>query len=98
MLDQLVASLDGDACDLPDLLIRALEAGADNGEGDARCIDDVGTPSDSAFLQVMNLSGDVVVELAVVDTGEESAVDVLRSMFDEWRAANPCSRPMMCEP
>ena len=89
VLDRARAGFEAPACDLPERLMAALVAGAEDGEGDRRCAVD-GIPADSAFLRVEQ-AGDVIVHLSVVDTGPESAVEALRRELDVWRAAHPCS-------
>jgi len=92
VLDQAVAAFEADGCDLAERLMRALEAGAERGQGDSRCTVD-GIPSDSAFIAVDR--PDVVaggyLRLSVTDTGPESPLPKLRSMFDQWRAMHPCT-------
>ena len=51
VLTQAAAAFESEGCDLAERLMRALEAGADNGEGDSRCTPD-GIPADSSFIQV----------------------------------------------
>jgi uncharacterized Ntn-hydrolase superfamily protein len=94
VLDQAIAAL-ADGCDLPDRLIRALEAGAANGEGDSRCTPD-GIPADSAFLQVDRdgePAGSYLV-LDVTDTAPENPLVLLRAQYDAWRATHPCPAPV----
>jgi uncharacterized Ntn-hydrolase superfamily protein len=79
-------------CDLADKLMLALEAGATGGEGDSRCTPN-GIPSDAASIEV-DRGGEAAgayLKLAVAGTGRTSAVVQLRGMFDDWRAAHPCS-------
>ena len=81
-------------CDLGDRLMRALEAGADNAEGDSRCTPS-GIPSDAAFLAVDREgegSGDYLF-LQVADTAPESPVVLLRQAYDAWRDEHPCPEP-----
>jgi uncharacterized Ntn-hydrolase superfamily protein len=97
VLDQAVAALP-DGCDLPDRLMRALEAGAANGEGDTRCTPD-GIPADSAFLQV-DREGEpagTYLVLDVTDTAPESPVALLRAEYDAWRATHPCPAPIQVD-
>ena len=51
VLDQAQMAFQGEACDLAERLMRALEAGALNNQGDRRCTP-AGAPSDSAFIEV----------------------------------------------
>lgn len=63
----------GGACDLAERLMLALEAGAQPGQGDARCTER-GTPSDSAFIEVDLPQGPPgsYLKLSVVGTGSET--------------------------
>lgn len=90
VLDQAEAAFGG-GCDLADNLMLALEAGADNGEGDSRCTPD-GIPSDSAFLQVDpdGAAPGSWLLLDVTDTAPDSPLLMLRTEYDLWRADNPC--------
>lgn len=80
---------------LADTLMLALEAGAENGEGDSRCTLD-GMPSDGAFLEV-NLpdqgTAEPFLHLQVDDTAPDSPLSELRAMYDAWRVAHPCPEP-----
>ncbi len=95
VLDRMVASLEEPACDLPELLMRALEAGAASGGGDARCAPR-GVPSDSVFLRVVRPDGRHVINEQIRDTETESAVEMLRGRFDAWRNENACFTPDYC--
>lgn len=89
VLDQAIAALPA-GCDLPDRLMRALEAGAANGEGDNRCTPG-GIPADSAFLQVDRdgePAGSYLV-LDVTDTAPDDPIARLRAQYDAWRASHP---------
>jgi len=50
-ITQSAAAFEAGGCDLAERLMLALEAGAQHGEGDARC-KERGIPSDSAFIEV----------------------------------------------
>ncbi|HET8932335.1 MAG TPA: DUF1028 domain-containing protein [Polyangiales bacterium] len=90
VLDQASAAFDSPACDLAERLMRALEAGAEHGEGDSRCTGD-GIPSDSAFIQVDRPGqSEPYLRLSVVDSGPESPLPMLRKQFDAWRTQHPC--------
>jgi uncharacterized Ntn-hydrolase superfamily protein len=92
VLDQAAAAFDG--CDLADRLIRALEAGAHNGEGDTRCTVD-GIPSDSAFLHV-DREGEpagTFLRLDVTASAPQSPLVALRSQYDAWRLTHACPAP-----
>jgi uncharacterized Ntn-hydrolase superfamily protein len=91
VIDQAEAAFRNSGCDLADRLMLALEAGAQNGEGDSRCTSR-GIPSDAASVEV-DLTGATAgsyLRLAVAGTGNTSAVVQLRAMFDTWRATHAC--------
>jgi len=79
----------GGGCDLADRLMLALEAGAENGEGDSRCTPD-GIPSDSAFLRIVDEAGADIVFIEAIDTAPESPLIELRAKYDTWREDHPC--------
>lgn len=91
VLEQAAQGFASDGCDLPERLMLALEAGAQNGEGDSRCTER-GLPSDSAFLQVEGPGSpaDGYLSLRVETSGDESPLPLLRSKLDAWRASHPC--------
>ena len=91
VLTQAAAAFEAPGCDLAERLMRALEAGADNGEGDSRCTPD-GIPSDSSYIQVERPDTALgsYLELHVRRSGSESPIPGLREQFDEWRATHPC--------
>jgi uncharacterized Ntn-hydrolase superfamily protein len=76
-------------CDLADRLMNAIEAGQTNGEGDRRCTPH-GYSADSAFLEVLDADGGIVIHLDATATAPTSGVDVIRPRFDAWRAMHPC--------
>jgi len=79
-----------EGCDLADKLMLALEAGAQNGEGDSRCTPR-GIPSDSAFIEVDDDSGEgSLLRIEITNTGNVNPLVLLREQFDAWRADNPC--------
>jgi uncharacterized Ntn-hydrolase superfamily protein len=92
VVDQAANAFEASGCDLPERLMRALEAGAANGQGDSRCTDSRGIPSDSAFLQVERpnepLGG--YLALRVPTSGDADPLLELRSAFDSWRRSHPC--------
>lgn len=92
VLTQARAAFEAGGCDLADRLMRALEAGRDNGEGDARCTPR-GVPADSAFIRVDPGPGGAPLALSVVDTGNQDPVTLLRAQYDAWRAEHPCPAP-----
>ncbi len=91
VIDRAAAAFEGGGCDLAERLMLALEAGAENGEGDSRCTGS-GVPADSGFIEV-DLPGEEpgsYLLLEVTGTGRESPVVLLRGQYDAWRADNPC--------
>ena len=92
VIDQTEAGFRAGGCDLAERLMRALEAGAQNGEGDTRCTGPKQIPSDSAALQV-DLPGQAAggyLRISVRGTGTTNPLVPLRTMFDTWRATHPC--------
>lgn len=94
VLTQARSAFEAPACDLAARLMAALEAGADNGEGDSRCTGD-GIPSDSAFLQVdlPDAPAGSFLSLRVPTSDDESPLPLLRAQFEAWRATSPCPAP-----
>jgi hypothetical protein len=92
VLDQAASAFEADACDLAERLMRALEAGAEHGQGDSRCTG-AGIPSDSAFIEVdrPDETAGSYLRLSVADTAPESPLPKLRALFDAWRATHPCA-------
>jgi uncharacterized Ntn-hydrolase superfamily protein len=92
VVDQAADAFEATGCDLPERLMRALEAGAANGEGDARCTDSRGIPSDSAFIEVERPDEPrgSYLALRVPSSGDEHPLPLLRAAFEDWRAAHPC--------
>jgi uncharacterized Ntn-hydrolase superfamily protein len=95
VIDQAADAFEASGCDLPDRLMRALEAGATGGEGDHRCTETRGIPSDSAFIEVdlPDAEAGSYLELHVPYSGAESPLTELRSAFDAWRLDHPCPAP-----
>jgi uncharacterized Ntn-hydrolase superfamily protein len=95
VLDQARAVFTAPGCDLADTLMLALEAGAQNDEGDSRCTPD-GIPSDGAFIEV-NLPDQGTAEpflyLEVSDTSPSDPLAELRAMYTAWRTTHPCPEP-----
>jgi hypothetical protein len=91
VLTQAAAAFEGGGCDLADRLMRALEAGAQNGQGDSRCTPR-GIPSDGAFVQVdrPNEARGSYLSLRVDATGSQNPITRLRTQFDTWRQTHPC--------
>lgn len=75
-----------EACDLPDRLMAALEAGAAQG-GDLRCALD---GADGSFIQVDREEEPAGSYLSLRVDNAEAPVEALRRQFDEWRSAHPC--------
>jgi len=94
VLAQAAAAFETSGCDLAERLMRALEAGAENGEGDNRCTPS-GIPSDSSFIQVERpgTTKGSFLELHVRNSGTQSPIPALREQFDAWREAHPCPAP-----
>jgi uncharacterized Ntn-hydrolase superfamily protein len=96
VLDQAKAAFVSGGCDLADRLMLALEAGAQNGEGDQRCTPN-GIPSDSAFIHVDAADKTVVLHLEAVGTAPTSPLLKLRNQYNAWRKDNPCPKPILNE-
>jgi len=78
-------------CDLAERLVLALEAGAENGEGDSRCTPD--RPSTTAYLRVESpMGGEPRVEIDVVDSLDP--LGQLRTEYEAWRTEHPCPGPL----
>lgn len=90
VLERTAAAFARGACDLPERLLQAMEAGAENGEGDARCTPQ-GLPADSAFLAVISpLGAEHDLVLTADEAVEESPLVSLRRQLEAWRAQHPC--------
>ncbi len=91
VLSQARSAFEAPACDLAARLMAALEAGADNGEGDSRCTGD-GIPSDSAYLQVdlPDAPAGSFLSLRIPTSGNDSPLPLVRAEFDAWRLTSPC--------
>jgi uncharacterized Ntn-hydrolase superfamily protein len=88
VLDQARAAfIERGGCDLADRLMLALEAGAENGQGDGRCTPQ--RPSDAAFIRVDNADGSTYLSLSTIEPTANPLVS-LRAAYDSWRAQNPC--------
>jgi uncharacterized Ntn-hydrolase superfamily protein len=97
VLDQAEASFKTRGCDLSERLMLALEAGAENAEGDSRCTTAYGLPSDASSLQVDRAGEPAGSYLRLVFTStsqrHENPIVRLRAQFDTWRVAHPCPAP-----
>jgi uncharacterized Ntn-hydrolase superfamily protein len=93
VLDQAAAAFTSQGCDLADKLMLALEAGAQNGEGDSRCTTRYGTPSDSAFIEVDLEQGSAGSYLLISNAGTapDNPIELLRAEYDAWRQSHPCA-------
>jgi uncharacterized Ntn-hydrolase superfamily protein len=91
VLAQAAGAFESTACDLPERLMNALEAGAHGGEGDSRCTGQ-GIPSDSAFLQIERprLGEGEYLSLHVESSGDENPLPQLRAKLEAWRVQHPC--------
>ena len=90
------------ACDLPERLMRALEAAGSNGAGDARCVSG-GAPAESALLQV-DPPGQATGSYLRIGSPmsdappSENPVPGLRALFDQWRLTHGCPAPYPDDP
>jgi len=94
---QTVSGFTSGGCDLAERLMRGLERGADNGEGDTRCTRlSPPIPADSAFIQVdlPDRPAGSYLRLSVTGTRPNSAMPRLRERFNLWRQSNPCGKIM----
>jgi MYXO-CTERM domain-containing protein len=93
VLDQAASAFETSGCDLADKLMRSLEAGADNGEGDSRCTPR-GIPSNSAYIQVDRENDQPGAYLRLrhtnTSTSTQNPISALRAQYDTWRQSNPC--------
>ena len=90
VIDQAESAFRNGGCDLADKLMRALEGGAMNGEGDSRCTSR-GYPADAASIEV-DLTGEAAgsyLRLSVAG-GNMNAVTRIRTMFDSLAHDPPC--------
>lgn len=86
LLQAQAAIVESKACDLAERLLEALEAGAENAQGDARCRPF--SPSDAALLRVDNFFGEPVIDISIA--GSTRPIKALRERFEIWRRQNPC--------
>ncbi len=95
VLDQARAAFESEgACDLPERLMRALEAGGANEAGDARCVPK-GAPAESALIQVdpPGQTAGSFLRLGSPGAAGGDPVPPLRSAFEAWRQSHPCPPP-----
>lgn len=83
-----MASAMGAGCDLPDRLVRALEAAGTDGGGDARCTDG-GISAASAYVFVAWDDG-TELRISLPDLRPDDPVAALRAALEEQRAEHPC--------
>jgi MYXO-CTERM domain-containing protein len=94
VIDQTIAGFTGGGCDLAERMMRALEAGAQNGEGDSRCTSrNPSIPSNSASIQVdpTGAAPRSYLFLTVAGPTNMNPLPRLRTMFDAWRMTHPCA-------
>lgn len=94
VIDQAEAAFRARGCDLAERLMLALEAGAENGQGDSRCTRAYRIPSDASSLEV-DREGEPAgsyLRLAFTSTTlvHENPIVRLRALFDTWRTTHPC--------
>jgi len=87
VLEQMSAAA-AEGCDLPERLVRALEAAGANGGGDSRCTDG-GISAASAYVLV-HQDGETILRVSLPDLRPNDPVAALRGELDNWRAAHPC--------
>jgi len=96
VLSQTEAAFRNQGCDLPERLMRALEGGAQNGEGDSRCTTlSPSVPANAASIEVdlVGQSAGSYLRLSNAQNGSVNAVVQLRSQFNTWRQTHPCMQP-----
>lgn len=86
VLDRAEAAFTEGGCDLAERFVLALEAGAENGEGDSRCTPE--RPATSAYLRIEGATSRPRIELEIVDSLDP--LGELRTQYDTWRLQNPC--------
>ena len=95
VLEQAAAAFEERGCDLVEKLMLALEAGADEHEGDSRCTGE-GLPAKSAYLQV-DRAGEPAgsfLRISVPDVTPQDPIAALRAQLDVWRLDHPCPEPV----
>lgn len=83
-----MASAAEGGCDLPERLVRALEAAGEDGGGDSRCTDG-GISAASAYVLVAWKDG-TELRISLPDVRPADPVAALRGELDAWRAEHPC--------
>lgn len=96
VIQEMGVAFEADACDLPERLMAALEAGSRSG-GDARCPSSDGEGAegaegaDGSFLQV-DREGELAGSyLSLRVDNVEAPIQELRRRFDVWRIDHPCT-------
>jgi MYXO-CTERM domain-containing protein len=97
VINQAETAFKNSGCDLADRLMLALEAGAENGEGDSRCTTAYGVPADASSIEV-DRTGEPAgsyLKLSFTSTSQnhQNAVVRLRALFNTWRMTHPCAGP-----
>jgi uncharacterized Ntn-hydrolase superfamily protein len=91
VLERAGTAFEQSGCDLAEKLMLALEAGAEDGEGDERCLAE-GLPARSAYLQV-DRAGEAAgsfLRISVPDVTPDDPIAALRAQLDVWRLDHPC--------
>lgn len=90
VIDQMTTAMT-EGCDLPERIVRGLEAAGLHGEGDSRCTDG-GISAASAYIFVEQ-KGQTILKISLPDVRPNDPLRQLRSQFDAWRMAHPCPEP-----
>lgn len=85
VLQEMSSAFNSSACDLPERLLAALEAGG-TGRGDRRCE----AFADGAFLQVDREGEPAASYLSLRVDNHPAPIEELRRQFDAWRLEHPC--------
>ena len=89
VIENALAGFEEAGCDLAERLMRSLEEGSRDNEGDSRCTPQ-GIPSDGAFIRVSKPSAPLWLNLGVDNTAPMNPISLLREQFNVWRATHPC--------
>lgn len=87
VLDQMNAAM-AEGCDLPERILRGIEAASLQGGGDSRCTDG-GISAASAYISIEQ-KGQTILRISLPDLRPNDPVAELRSQFDSWRSTHPC--------